>query len=316
MNTFLAAGNNPLAHVLDKPVVDTGDGWPLQIGTFMLVFGGVVTVLVLTLASRSIATGPESMGARRYLPRGRIGQLVDAVVGYILGMLEGVMGKDQTRRWAPFLLTLFCFVLSLNLFGLIPLGDLKDLIIGTTEGGGAVASSKPVWTTVTANIFANLGLATVVFFAIQVQAFRELGVKGWLEHLAGGKDIVTGPKGLWPVIPIIFVVELLGLIIKPTALAIRLFANMVGGHTLMATLYMFGGMAPIFALKIAVASVAGLFAVVITFLELFVAFLQAFVFMFLSAVFISTMSHHGDHEHEHEHGNEPGHGHDGHAHAH
>jgi F-type H+-transporting ATPase subunit a len=240
------------------------------------------------------------------------------VVGFILGMLEGVMGKDQTRRWAPFLLTLFCFVLSLNLFGLIPLGDLKDLVIGTTQGGGAVAASKPVWTTVTANIFANLGLATVVFFAIQVQAFRELGVKGWLEHLAGGKDIVTGPKGLWPVIPIIFVVELLGLIIKPTALAIRLFANMVGGHTLMATLYMFGGMAPILAMKIAVASVAGLFAVVITFLELFVAFLQAFVFMFLSAVFISTMSHHGDHEHEHghDHDHNHGHGHDGHAHAH
>jgi hypothetical protein len=88
----------------------------------------------------------------------------------------------------------------------------------------------------------------------------------------------------------------------------------------MATLYMFGAMAPILALKIAVASVAGLFAVVITFLELFVAFLQAFVFMFLSAVFISTMSHHGDHDHEHdhEHGHDPahGHGHDAHAPAH
>jgi F-type H+-transporting ATPase subunit a len=320
MTTFLAAGNNPLAHVLDKPVVDDGTGWPLQIGTFMLVLGGVVTVLVLSLASGSIATGPESMGARRFVPRSRLGQLVDAVVGFILGMLEGVMGKDQTRRWAPFLLTLFCFVLSLNLFGLIPLGDLKDLIIGSTSGKGAKEASMPIWTTATANIFVNLGLATVVFFAIQFQAFRELGVKGWFEHLAGGKDIVSGPKGLWPVIPIIFVVELLGLIIKPTALAIRLFANMVGGHTLMATLYMFGAMAPILALKIAVASVAGLFAVVITFLELFVAFLQAFVFMFLSAVFISTMSHHGDHDHEHdhEHGHDPahGHGHDAHAPAH
>lgn len=312
MHTFLAAGNNPLAHVLDKPVADTGLGVPLQVGTFMLVLGGVVTVLVLTLASRAIATGPESMGTRRYLARGRLGQLLDAVFRQILGMLEGVMGKDQTRRWAPFLLTLFCFVLSLNLFGLIPLGDLKDLIIGATAGKKAKEGSLPVWTTATANIWANLGLATIVFFAVQLQGFRELGVKGWLEHLAGGKDIVTGPKGLWPVIPIIFVVELLGLIIKPTALAIRLFANMVGGHTLMATLYMFGAMAPILALKIAVASVAGLFAVVITFLELFVAFLQAFVFMFLSAVFISTMSHHGDHEHDHEHG----HDHDGHAHAH
>ena len=79
MTTFLAAGNNPLAHVLDKPVVDDGTGWPLQIGTFMLVLGGVVTVLVLTVASGSIATGPESMGARRFVPRSRLGQLVAAL---------------------------------------------------------------------------------------------------------------------------------------------------------------------------------------------------------------------------------------------
>jgi len=309
MTTFLASGNNPLGHVLDKQVA-APEGWfaPIYIGTFMLVLGGIVTVLVLMLAAKSIETGPESMGARRYVPRSRTGQLVDAIVRGILGMLEGVMGKEQTRRWAPFLLSLFCFILSLNLFGLIPLGDAKDLAVGLS--GKSPESLAPIWTTATANIWANLGLATIVFFAIQYQAFRELGFKGWLEHLAGGKDIVTGPMTLWPVIPIIFVVEMLGLVIKPAALAIRLFANMVGGHTLMATLYMFGGMAPFFLLKIAIASVSGLFAVIITFLELFVAFLQAFVFMFLSAVFISTMSHHDDH-HDEEHA----HGH-GEAHAH
>jgi F-type H+-transporting ATPase subunit a len=84
---------------------------------------------------------------------------------------------------------------------------------------------------------------------------------------------------------------------------------MVGGHTLMATLMLFGSMAA--SLGIAAVSgislLAGGFAVVITFLELFVAFLQAFVFMFLTAVFISQMAHHDEH-HDEEHGHEGHHG--------
>ena len=86
-------------------------------------------------------------------------------------------------------------------------------------------------------------LAAICFAVIQIHSFRELGLGGWLEHLCGGSDLVRGPKGLYLVIPVIFVVEFLGLFIKPIALAIRLFANMVGGHTLMATLLMFGMMA-------------------------------------------------------------------------
>jgi F-type H+-transporting ATPase subunit a len=84
---------------------------------------------------------------------------------------------------------------------------------------------------------------------------------------------------------------------------------MVGGHTLMATLMLFGSMAA--SLGIAAVSgislLAGGFAVVITFLELFVAFLQAFVFMFLTAVFISQMAHHDEH-HDEEHGHGEHHG--------
>jgi F-type H+-transporting ATPase subunit a len=88
------------------------------------------------------------------------------------------------------------------------------------------------------------------------------------------------------------------------ALAIRLFANMFAGHTLMAVLLSFGvmaGKAGMGTLGIAsVSLVSGGAAVLIMFLELFVAFLQAFIFMFLTAVFISLLSHH-DEAHEHEH---------------
>ena len=97
-------------------------------------------------------------------------------------------------------------------------------------------------------------------------------------------------------------VEILGMIIKPCALTIRLFANMLAGHTLMAIIMLFGfiglNLMQNWLLAIGVTLVSGLFAVAIYCLELFVAFLQAFVFMFLTAVFISQLSHHGDHDHE------------------
>ena len=127
--------------------------------------------------------------------------------------------------------------------------------------------------------------------------------RGYLEHLCGG--LIPLPHILLaPVVLIIFVVELAGQFIKPAALAIRLFANMVAGHTLMAVLLGFGaqaakgGMGPVGITGISLISI--LAAIAITFLELFVAFLQAFIFMFLTAVFISLLSHHGE-EHEHGH---------------
>jgi F-type H+-transporting ATPase subunit a len=94
---------------------------------------------------------------------------------------------------------------------------------------------------------------------------------------------------------------------------------MLAGHTLLATIFMFPGMALkaglLLGVPIGLVSVG--FAVAICFLELFVAFLQAFLFMFLTAVFISLMSHHDEHGHDHAHGHEGDHGHGhGHAHAH
>ena len=126
---------------------------------------------------------------------------------------------------------------------------------------------------------------------------------------------MRGPLVLWLVIPIIFAVELSGMFIKPAALAVRLFANMVAGHTLLVVLFGFGASAAKLGMGgvAGVTAIAGGFAVAITFLELFVAFLQSFVFMFLTAVFISLMSHGDEH---HERAEDHGHGAEAHAHAH
>ena len=319
MNLLLASGADPLGHVLDKQSAFSGVfGTDIPLSVVSLVIGAVITLAGLFFAAGRIRTGPESQGHRRYVTEGRLAQVVEVLVeGLYKQMLEPVMGARLAKAWLPFLLSVFFFVLTLNLMGMVPMMDIQEIMHAFgghgSEGGehgGDAAKQALLWVggTATASLSVNIGLATWAFLAIQWQSIRELGVGGWLEHLAGGKELVQN-KGLWFVVPIIFLVEVLGLIIKPAALAIRLFANMVGGHTLMATLMLFGAMAA--TLGVAAVSgislVAGVVAVPISFMELFVAFLQAFVFMFLTAVFISQMAHHDEH-HDEEHGHGEHHG--------
>lgn len=314
MTSLLLASLDPLHHVVDKPVYGTS----MHLSSVMIVLGGIVTILVLSSAAKRIRTGPESEGNERFVTKGRLAQLVETMVVYMRDeMLTPVLGAATTRKYLPFLMTLFFFILVLNVFGLIPFMDIQTIVknmmgIKTEDGADWVFFGG----TATASMSVTAALALCSFVAIQRHAFKELGLKGWLEHLCGGRDLLTGPKALWLIVPLIFVVEFMGLFIKPAALAIRLFANMVGGHTLLATLLMFGAMALQAGLGWmgigGITVVSGIFAVLITFLEVFVAVLQAFIFMFLTAVFISTMSHH-DEEHGHEGHDE--HGHDAHPHG-
>jgi F-type H+-transporting ATPase subunit a len=299
---FLAA-DDPIEHVTDFYLL-TRDGVPLltmQMVTLVVVTG--LFVLTMMRAAKAIATGPESQGNERYLTKGRLGQIVEAVIVYLRDeMLVPVLGAHHTRRYLPYLLTLFFFILFNNVFGLIPVLDILALF-GVHE---PVIGGTP-----TANIMVTGALAFLSFIVIEAHGMRELGLKGWLLHNCGG--LVPGPIYLFPIAALVFVVELAGHFIKPTALAIRLFANMFAGHTLMAVLLGFGAAAAKGSMGLlgvgAVTAVSGIAAVLITFLELFVAFLQAFIFMFLTAVFISLLSHHDEeHEHEHEHKKEE-HGH-------
>jgi F-type H+-transporting ATPase subunit a len=336
--TLLAAGGNPLDHaLLSKEQSALGEVLGLghlKLSVVSLLVAGVVSFVVLMLAARNIATGPASQGTNRYLTKGRVSQIVETIVqGLRQGVLEPLLGKKTADYYLPFLLSLFFFVLTLNLLGFVPFGDFqtfakKVFFSGASHGGshahggdhGGDHGGIYFGGTATASISVTAGLATISFLAIMFQSMRDLGVKGFLEHMCGGKELLTGPKGLLLVVPIIFVVEVLGLFIKPGALAIRLFANMLAGHTLLATIFMFTGMALKaggWGLAAPIGLISAVFGVAISFLELFVAFLQAFVFMFLTAVFIGMMSHHGDHDHDHEHGHEDAHGHGhGHAHAH
>ncbi len=321
MPLLLASDANPLGHVLDnRSGFAEVFGADVRLSTVSILVGGTLVTLFMLWVSGRVRTGHESMGNERYVTRGKLAHMIEAMIVYLRDdMLVPVMGEAQTKRWFPFLLSLFFFILTLNLFGLIPFLDMAPIygwMAAAAQGKEMTAADRDALAffggTATASLTVTGSLALCSFVAIQVQGFRELGVKGWLVHLCGGPDLVSGPKALWLVIPIIFVVELLGLLIKPAALAIRLFANMVGGHTLMATIMGFGAMAvgAGTAAVIGISVVATIFAVLISFMELFVSFLQAFIFMFLTGVFISQMSHH-DEEHGHE-GHEDDHAH-GHA---
>jgi F-type H+-transporting ATPase subunit a len=185
------------------------------------------------------------------------------------------IGERDADRFVPYLLTAFFFILFANLFGLIPFAG-----------------------TATANINVTVMLALFTFVITQYAAIRSMGLGGFLAHLTGGV-----PKSLAPLWLIMIPVEFLGLFTKPFALTVRLFANMVAGHFVILAL-----LGLIFAISAWLAPVSVALALAIFLLELFVAFVQAYIFTMLSSLFIGAgLVHHGGHD-EHGHGE---HGHAG-----
>jgi F-type H+-transporting ATPase subunit a len=163
--------------------------------------------------------------------------------------------------YAPFLLTVFFFILAMNLLGLLPWGA-----------------------TATGNISVTAALALVAFVVIEISGMRALGVKGYLNtifFLPPGLPTVMKPIMLVIMTP----VEVIGKLAKPFALAVRLFANMTAGHVLVLALI---GLTFLFQ-SYTVGIVSSAMSTFIMLLELFVAFLQAFVFTLLTAVFIGLI---------------------------
>lgn len=297
---LIAFGDNPLGHVVDKAIiggenpifVDTASATPyLTMHMVSLIAAGLIFILLMLYVGKRIGTGDSSQGNDRYLTTGRFAQMIEVIILYMRdNAIHPVLGDENTKRYLPFLLALFFFILTCNVIGLIPMMDVQYL-------GSGIMGSELEWAffggTATSNLAVTAALAVICFIVIQVHAFRELGIKGWLSHLTGGAPLYL--------LPIMLPVELMGMLIKPSALAVRLFANMVAGHTLMAMLALFGKMAygglGVGGL-LGISAISIIAGVAIGFLELFVAFLQAFIFMFLTAVFISQMSHHHEDHHE------------------
>jgi F-type H+-transporting ATPase subunit a len=303
--TLTLAAEDPLAHVVNHPAIVNDKGlWLWSGNQGVLVLGGLLMIVVGLWAAGRIRTGPKSEGAEAYVTRNRFAHLLEVICVYLRDEVAQPLLGDRTRKLMPFLWTIFFFILVNNLLGLTPIRDLMHLfhVKGDWIGG-----------TATQNIWVTGTLAVIAAIVFNVAAIVRLGVGGFVKHMMGGL-----PLYMLPIALLLLTIEAAGqFLIKPFALALRLFANMTAGHVLIATLLSFaGGAISTFShspgTNTAITAVSVLAATALNFLELFVAFLQAFVFMFLTTIFISLMDHHDEHGHEHEHGHAPGHEH---AHA-
>jgi F-type H+-transporting ATPase subunit a len=231
------------------------DMTPTKHVVFIWGAGLLTLLLLLPAARRARRTHGES-------PRGGHNVVEAAVLFFRDSIVMPNVGHGG-EKFAPFVITLFFFILISNLLGLLPWG----------------ASA-------TGNVSVTAALALMTLIVVEVTGMRTLGAKGYLGTIV---YIPAGlPKPLIPVMALIMTpVELLGKVAKPFALAIRLFANMTAGHVLLlaiiSLIFLFGSFA------IAVGPVV--MAVALTFLEIFVAFLQAFIFALLTSVFIGLIRH-------------------------
>jgi F-type H+-transporting ATPase subunit a len=221
-----------------------------------LVFAAALVALVFLYTARVVARAQ----AAGHPPRGFAGAM-EATVLYIRQEVILANVGPHGEGYVNYLLTVFFFILTCNLLGLLP------------------------WSaTPTSNIAVTGAMAGVSLVVIEISGMRALGLKGYLGtifFLPEGLPTLLKPLMLVIMTPI----EIIGKLAKPFALAVRLFANMTAGHVVVLALI---GLTFFFQSYL-VGVAASVMATGIMLLELFVAFLQAFVFTLLTSVFIGLM---------------------------
>lgn len=227
---------------------------------FMLI-AAVLVAIVLILAARD-ARRERAKGAGKG-PKGAA-NVVEAFILYLRDEVALPNLGHGGERFAPYVIAVFFFILFCNLLGLVPWG------------------ASP-----TGNISVTAALALLTFLLTEAAGMRELGAAGYARtifYIPPGMGVVGKTLMLIIMTP----VEFLGKLTKPFALAVRLFANMTAGHAIvlaLAGLLVLAGLAN----SLWVAPAPLIMAVAIMILEIFVAFLQAYIFAMLSAVFIGLI---------------------------
>jgi F-type H+-transporting ATPase subunit a len=204
------------------------------------------------------------------VPTGRFWNFFETLVVFIRDQVaRQAIGRHDGDRFVPFLLTAFLFILFCNLLGMIPFA------------GSATAS-----------ISVTAALALCSFVVVLAAGMKKLGPWGFWKALVPHMEL-PGAMAI-VLVPLIFVLEVVGLLIRHSVLSVRLFANIFAGHTVLAAVLLvsvvdLANQGSWLALAVAPLSVLGVVA--LSLLELFVAFLQAYIFVFLSALFIGMAVH-------------------------
>ena len=239
------AAHGPLSQFKIKTLI------PLQPGGVDISFtnSSLMMVLTLTLVTLFLTLGMR----RRALVPGRWQSMAELSYQFIANLVRDTVGAEG-RRYFPLVFTLFMFILFGNLLGMVPYSF-----------------------TFTSHIIVTFALALMVFIGVTILGFVKHGVRFFSFFVPPGVSVL-----LWPLmIPI----EIISYLSRPISLSVRLFANMLAGHTL---LKVFAG----FVTALGVAGVLPLvFVAALTGLEFVIAFLQAYVFAILTCLYISDSLH-------------------------
>ncbi len=251
---------------LETPLIAANPNKHLEAMDFKITKFMVLEVVVAVLVAAFFISVSKwvSRGAR---PRGRAWNLLETFLVFIRDQVaRPAIGHHDADKFLPFLWTLFFFVLGCNLMGMFPW-------MGSPTGSLATTAA----------------LALVTFCVTVGSGMVKLGVLHFVTSLVPHMDLPLPIKiVLWPGI---LLLELVGLLIKHVVLAVRLLANVLAGHLVLAVIVAFIAATAHSAIWPAVAGASVLGATALSLLELFVAFLQAYVFTFLAALFIGTAIH-------------------------
>ncbi len=234
-------------------------GLPLDFSITKNVFMMMLSVIILLWVFLSLARSYKKTGISA--PKGLAGFIEPVIVFIEEDVAIPNIGEDKYHKYMPYLLTIFFFILLNNLMGLIPF--------------------FPFGANVTGNIALTMVLAVFTFI---ITTFS--GNKSYWQHIFN-----TPGVPVW-LAPIMIPVEMIGMFTKPFALMVRLFANITAGHIIVLSL-----ISMIFIFKAVFMAVPSLVMVIfMDFIELLVAFLQAYIFTLLSALFIGLAmpEHHHD----------------------
>ncbi len=207
----------------------------------------VIAVILITLFTT------VTMSGRAMVP-GRWQSLAELSYEFIANMIRDNVGTEG-QRYFPFIFTLFMFVLFCNLLGMIPYSF-----------------------TVTSHIIVTFALAIVIFIGVTIIGFVTHGIKFLKFFVPSGIPVAL--------MPLLVVIEVISYLTRPISLSVRLFANMMAGHTMLKVFAGFvvglgaiGGWAPL------------AFMVAFTGLEVLIAFLQAYVFAILTCIYLNDALH-------------------------
>jgi F-type H+-transporting ATPase subunit a len=260
---------------IEHPPILSLPGIPDHV-TYTWVAMIVLTVLAF-VASRRVALVPQ--GAQN---------LMEIVLEQIQQMIDDVMGP-QGRPYLPFIATLGLFILVANLMSLVP------------------GLAGP-----TTNLNTTAACAVVVFVAYQAIGLVKQGPVNYLKHFMGP---------VWWLAPLMFPIEVISHFARPLSLTLRLFGNMVGGHILLAVIFFLMGLDGLIGWALSgsaagavVGGLGGLVTIAFTVgflypLKMLVSFLQAFIFVMLTMLYISGAIEEGEHGHGEQHGSGHGSGH-------